>query len=99
MVRFLKARSHLAAHDGPRSGSRAALWAGTLLISAATSAQAAERSIERGLFGRTDGRDIDIYMLIIPHGIEARVMRCRASLVSLQSPDREWRPGNIIFGF
>jgi aldose 1-epimerase len=46
-----------------------------------------------------DQKDVKIYTLTNRRGIRARVMTFGATLVSLEVPDREGRPGDITLGF
>lgn len=77
----------------------AILASATLLAALPVAASAADHSIVQTSFGRTEGRDIELYTLTNPHGIEARIMTYGAAIVSLRTPDRDGHLGNIVLGF
>jgi aldose 1-epimerase len=99
MFRFLKVRSRPNAPGRNPSWDGAAFWAAALLATAAPPVPAADHSIASASFGSIGGREIEIYTLTNPHGIEARVMTYGATLVSLKTPDRQGHRGNIVLGF
>ena len=54
----------------------------------------------RSVYGRTrDGREVEIFTLDNGRGVRARVMTWGAILVSLETPDRSGKPGEITLGF
>jgi aldose 1-epimerase len=56
-------------------------------------------NIEKASFGRAGDQDVEIYTLSNRHGVELRVMTYGAAIVSLKTPDRAGRLGNIVLGF
>jgi aldose 1-epimerase len=56
--------------------------------------------IKKAAFGTTaDGKAVDIYTLTNAHGIEVRVMTYGGIVVSVKTPDRTGRLGDIVLGF
>lgn len=51
-------------------------------------------------FGKTtDGTPVELYRLANSSGVEATIMTYGGTLVSLSTPDRNGRPGDIVLGF
>ena len=51
-------------------------------------------------FGKTpDGTPVELYPLANSRGVEATIMTYGGTVVSLQTPDRGGRPGDIVLGF
>jgi aldose 1-epimerase len=62
--------------------------------------QADAKTPQRAPFGITaDGKAVAVYTLTNKNGLEARVMTYGATLVSLKTPDRAGRLGNVVLGF
>lgn len=59
----------------------------------------AQGAVVAELFGRVEDEKVEIYTLTNAHGIEARIMTYGATLVSLKTPDRAGRLGNVVLGF
>ncbi|HEX7051782.1 MAG TPA: aldose epimerase family protein [Longimicrobiales bacterium] len=58
------------------------------------------RRITRADFGTTpEGETVELFTLRNPHGIEVRAMTYGGIIVSLRTPDREGRLGDIVLGF
>jgi aldose 1-epimerase len=59
-----------------------------------------EMSIAKESFGHTpDGKEITLYTLTNPNGIKAKIMNYGATLVSLETPDRNGDLADITLGF
>jgi aldose 1-epimerase len=59
-----------------------------------------EMSITKESFGQTpDGQEITLYTLTNPNGIKAKIMNYGATLVSLETPDRNGDLADITLGF
>lgn len=55
--------------------------------------------IEKDLFGTLpDGHDVQIFTLTNSNGLRARIMNYGATVVSLEVPDREGNPADIVLG-
>jgi aldose 1-epimerase len=78
---------------------RNAYFALFAVVSLAAAGQTAQHSIGHAGFGRAGDSNVQIYTLTNIHGIEARIMTYGATLVSLKTPDRAGKLGNIILGF
>ena len=64
-----------------------------------TTAMAAHGSVTKAAFGNTpDGKTVDIYTLK-SDGIEARIMTYGARVVSIMTPDRDGKMGNVVLGY
>ena len=50
-------------------------------------------------FGRADGKEVEIFMLKNRAGMTARVMTYGATLVELDTPDREGKLADVVLGF
>lgn len=51
-------------------------------------------------FGNTpDGRAVELYSLTNAHGMRMRVMTYGATVVSLETPDRDGKPADVVLGF
>ncbi len=51
-------------------------------------------------FGKTpDGTTVELYTLANSHGLQAKIMTFGGIVVSLTTPDRAGRPGDIVLGF
>jgi len=56
--------------------------------------------MNRQEFGKTpDGTAVELYTLANSHGIEAAIMTYGGTIVSLNTPDRAGRSGDIVLGF
>ncbi len=56
--------------------------------------------MERKSFGTLpDGRQVDLYTLSSPEGIAVRIMNYGGRIVSIETPDRAGKPGEINMGF
>jgi len=59
-----------------------------------------EMSITKETFGKMpDGQEITLYTLTNPNGIKAKIMNYGATLVSLETPDRDGKVTDITLGF
>jgi aldose 1-epimerase len=56
-------------------------------------------SIQKAVFGRAEGRQVDIYTLTNTNGVEVRIMTYGAAIVSLKTPDRAGKLADIVLGF
>jgi aldose 1-epimerase len=57
-------------------------------------------SIVKSAFGKThDGREVSLYTCTNRHGTVAKLMSYGATLVSLETPDRQGKPANITLSF
>jgi aldose 1-epimerase len=50
-------------------------------------------------FGKADGQDVDIVTLANSKGLTARITNYGGIIVSLETPDRNGQPGDIVLGF
>lgn len=50
-------------------------------------------------FGRADGKDVEVYVLKNRTGMTARVMTYGATLIELDTPDRDGKLTDIVLGF
>ena len=67
-----------------------------ILASACTRSQ----GVTREPFGKLpDGRSVELFTLTNRHGIEVRAMTYGAIITSLQTPDRNGTPADIVLGF
>ncbi len=58
------------------------------------------RSITSAPFGATpDGEPVDLFTMTNPNGIEVRAITFGGIIVSLRTPDRDGRLGDIVLGF
>ncbi|WP_410611768.1 aldose epimerase family protein [Amycolatopsis sp. lyj-109] len=55
--------------------------------------------LTRELFGQADGTDVHRYTLGRPGGPVVRVLDYGGVIQSLEAPDRDGRPGNVVLGF
>jgi aldose 1-epimerase len=55
--------------------------------------------IKKAPFGTVDGQEVDIYTLTSPKGIEARITNYGGIVVSLKTPDKSGKSGDIVQGF
>ncbi|MEV6877690.1 aldose epimerase family protein [Amycolatopsis sp. NPDC051128] len=55
--------------------------------------------LTREFFGRAGDTDVHRYTLARPGGITVRVLDYGGVIQSLEAPDREGRPGNVVLGF
>jgi aldose 1-epimerase len=55
--------------------------------------------IKKAPFGTVDGQEVDIYTLTAANGIEARITNYGGIVVSLKTPDKSGKPGDIVQGF
>ena len=46
-----------------------------------------------------DGTVVDLYTLTNSHGMEARIINYGATLISLEVPDRNGQPGDVVLGY
>jgi aldose 1-epimerase len=56
-------------------------------------------AVERVPFGTAAGRPVEVFTLRNANGIEARVTNYGGIILSLMTPDREGRMGDIVLGF
>ena len=56
-------------------------------------------SIAQQPFGKTDGRDIELYTLKNASGAEAKIMNYGGIVVSLKMPDRNGRLDDVVLGY
>jgi aldose 1-epimerase len=57
-------------------------------------------SIEKELFGKTpDGQEVEVITMTTPSGCRAKVITYGGILVSLEVPDRDGKPGDVVLGF
>jgi len=57
-------------------------------------------SIQKASFGKTpDGVEIDRYTLANSHGLTVRIITYGAIVTSVETPDRDGRPGEVTLGF
>ena len=79
------------------------LFCACLAAASAAAAVAAPAGVQARIhsapFGRAGDQYVQIFTLTNVNGIEARVMTYGATLVSLQTPDRQGHLKNIILGF
>ena len=62
--------------------------------------QAKPMSVNKESFGQTsDGRQVDLYTLANANGLRARIINYGAILVSLEVPDRNGNPADIVLGY
>jgi aldose 1-epimerase len=64
-----------------------------------TASDGTRPAIQSASFGRAGATNVQLYTLTNLHGIEAKIMTYGATLVSLKTPDRAGRMGNIVLGF
>jgi aldose 1-epimerase len=55
--------------------------------------------IHKSPFGTVDGQEVDIYTLTSPKGVEARITNYGGIVVSLKTPDKSGKSGDIVQGF
>jgi aldose 1-epimerase len=73
-------------------------WLRVMLLSM-TTAMAAHGAVTKAAFGTTpDGTAVDIYTLKA-EGIEARIMTYGARVVSINTPDRDGKMGDVVLGY
>jgi aldose 1-epimerase len=81
-------------------GRMLALGAGAALLAGCSSPSAPETLIQKEPFGTTpDGQAVELYTLRNQHGLEARVMTYGGILVSLKTPDRNGKMGDVVLGY
>lgn len=57
-------------------------------------------SVQTETFGKMpDGKRVDLYTLINPNGLRARITNYGAILVSMEVPDRDGKPADVVLGF
>src|SRR5438093_3447030 len=57
-------------------------------------------SVQKAPFGKTaGGTQVDQYTLVNSHGVTVRVITYGGIVTSVQTPDRESRPGEVTLGF
>ncbi|HUV66941.1 MAG TPA: aldose epimerase family protein [Sedimentisphaerales bacterium] len=62
--------------------------------------EAKSMSVNTESFGQTpDGRQVDLYTLANANGLRARIINYGAILVSLEVPDRNGNPADIVLGY
>lgn len=73
-------------------------WLGIILLGM-TTAGAAHGSVTKSVWGTTaDGTAVDLYTLK-SEGIEAQVMTLGARVVSIRTPDRDGKMGDVVLGY
>jgi aldose 1-epimerase len=68
------------------------------LLPAATASGAGKASVTRASFGVEAGQPVEVFTLTNANGLEARVISYGATLISLRTPDRAGRLGDIVLG-
>lgn len=76
----------------------------TIFCIAGSQSQAVQKkgkgSMKKESFGRlADGTPVDLYTLTSPGGVEARITNYGGIIVSLKTPDRNGRLGDIVLGY
>jgi aldose 1-epimerase len=57
-------------------------------------------SIEQSILGKTpDGHEVQLFRLTNPNGLRVRLMNYGATVVSIETPDRDGKMGDITLGF
>jgi len=56
-------------------------------------------AITKTSFGTVDGQSVDIYTLTSAKGVEARITNYGGTVVSLKTPDKSGKTGDIVQGF
>jgi len=56
-------------------------------------------AITKTSFGNADGKNVDLYTLSNGNGLVAKVATYGAILTSLEVPDREGQPADVVLGF
>ena len=75
-------------------------WILVLTCAAACTPAAPHPTVMRAPFGRLpDGRSVELFTIRNGHGIEVRAMTYGAIITSLQTPDRNGTPADIVLGF
>jgi aldose 1-epimerase len=54
--------------------------------------------IEKKPFGSVNGKNVDLYMLTNASGLKASIMTYGGTMVSLEVPDKNGKPGDILLG-
>jgi aldose 1-epimerase len=81
-------------------GRMLALGAGAALLAACSSPSAPDTLIQKEPFGTMpDGQAVELYTLRNAHGMEARVMTYGGILVSLKTPDKNGKMGDVVLGY
>ena len=74
-------------------------WLQVMLLSMTTVIATAQVSVTKAAFGTLpDGKTVDIYTLK-GDGIEARIMTYGARVVSISTPDRDSKMGDVVLGY
>jgi len=72
----------------------------TGLLACSAGGPAMTRSVTRSPFGTTPaGEPVELFTLTNPRGIEVRAMTYGGIIVSLRTPDRDGRLGDIVLGY
>ena len=62
--------------------------------------EAGKMSIKTEPFGQTpDGQAVDLVTMTNPNGIEARIISYGGIIVSMKTPDRDGKSGDVVLGF
>ena len=62
--------------------------------------EAGTMSIKTEPFGKTpDGKAVDLVTMKNPNGLEARIITYGGIIVSMKTPDRHGKPGDVVLGF
>src|SRR5919199_6066681 len=56
-------------------------------------------TLSREFFGRAGDADVHRYVLASPGGLTVRILDYGGVIQSLEAPDRDGRPGNVVLGF
>lgn len=82
-----------------RGGTEIALLASVVLAGACMAGEGALKTKSEP-FGKTpDGKDVTLFTLENRNGVKARIMSYGATLVSLEVPDKNGKPGDVTLGF
>jgi aldose 1-epimerase len=91
----------------------AVLLAGVAMAAAATAQEVDQKtplptnlgtltmsSIDANLFGKTkDGQDVQVFTLINTHGLRVKLIDYGATVISVETPDKDGKLANITLGF
>jgi aldose 1-epimerase len=70
-----------------------------LALSAAVGRPAGISKVEKVPFGTADGKAVDLYVLTDAGGMVAKIMTYGATVVELDTPDRDGKMGDVVLGF
>jgi aldose 1-epimerase len=89
----VQARSHKPAHHKPQAPARHRTEAHKPAPHVAVS------HIQRAPWGEVDGQKVELFTLTNGHGMTARITNYGAFLVSLEVPDRNGKPADVVLGY